>query len=45
MMEEAEAPKHVEALADAAEEAYDAGMDTDKILEFIEQHLRGKMGD
>ena len=45
MMEEAEAPKHIEALADAAEEAYDAGMDTDKILEFIEQHLRGKMGD
>ena len=45
MMEEAEAPNHVEALADAAEEAYDAGMDTDKILEFIEQHLRGKMGD
>ena len=45
MMEEAEAPKPVEALADAAEEAYDAGMDTDKILEFIEQHLRGKMGD
>ena len=45
MMEEAEAPKHVEALADAAEEAYDAGMDIDKILEFIEQHLRGKMGD
>ena len=45
MMEEAEAPKHVEALADAAEEAYDAGMDTDKILEFIEQHLRGKMVD
>ena len=45
MMEEAEAPKHIEALADAAEEAYDAGMDIDKILEFIEQHLRGKMGD
>ena len=44
-MEEAESPKHVEALADAAEEAYDAGMDIDKILEFIEQHLRGKMGD
>ena len=45
MMEEAEAPKHVEALADAAEQAYDAGMDVDEITEFIEQHLKGKMGD
>ena len=45
-MFEADAPVHVEALVDAAEEiAYDAGMSTDEILEFIEQHLGLKMGD
>ena len=44
-MFEAEGPVHIEALADAAEVAYDAGMSTDEILEFIEQHLGLKMGD
>ena len=44
-MFEADAPVHVEALVDAAEAAYDAGMSTDEILEFIEQHLGLKMGD
>ena len=44
-MFEADAPIHVEALVDAAEAAYDAGMSTDEILEFIEQHLGLKMGD
>ena len=44
-MFEGEAPIHVEALVDAAEAAYDAGMSTDEILEFIEQHLGLKMGD
>lgn len=43
-MFEADAPVHVEALVDAAEAAYDAGMSTDEILEFIEQHLGLKMG-
>ena len=43
-MFEGEAPIHVEALVDAAEAAYDAGMSTDEILEFIEQHLGLKMG-
>ena len=37
--------KYIEDLADAAEEAYDAGMDTDEILKFIEQHLGLKFGD
>ena len=36
---------YMEELADAAEQAYDAGMDVDEITEFIEQHLRLKMGD
>ncbi len=45
MMEETEAPAHIEALADAAEAAYDAGMSTDEILGMIEQHLGFKMGD
>ena len=44
-MFEAEGPVHIEALVDAAEAAYDAGMSTDEILEFIEQHLGLKMGD
>ena len=38
-------PIHIEALADAAEAAYDAGMSTSEIIEFIEQHLGGKTGD
>lgn len=42
-MFEAEGPIHIEALVDAAEAAYDAGMSTDEILEFIEQHLGLKM--
>ena len=37
--------KYIEDLADAAEEAYDAGMDVDEILKFIEQHLGLKFGD
>jgi hypothetical protein len=44
MMEEAEAPSHIEKLMDAAEMAYDAGMDIDEILSMIEQHLGLKMG-
>ena len=44
-MFEAEGPIHIEALVDASEAAYDAGMSTDEILEFIEQHLGLKMGD
>jgi len=39
------APMHIEKLADAAEAAYDAGMDIDEILSMIEQHLGLKMGD
>jgi hypothetical protein len=39
------APSHIEKLADAAEAAYDAGMDIDEILGMIEQHLGLKMGD
>ena len=39
------APMHIEALATAAEAAYDAGMDIDEILSMIEQHLGLKMGD
>ena len=42
--EDMNAPVHVEALVDAAEAAYDAGMSTEEILEFIEQHLGLKMG-
>ena len=42
---EMEAPSHIEKLADAAEAAYDAGMDIDEILSMIEQHLGLKMGD
>ena len=44
-MFEAEGPVHIEALIDAAEAAYDTGMSTDEILEFIEQHLGLKMGE
>jgi len=39
------APPHIEALADAAEAAYDAGMNIDEILSMIEQHLGLKMGE
>ena len=42
---EDEAPMHIEKLMDAAEMAYDAGMDIDEILGMIEQHLGLKMGD
>jgi len=38
------APIHIEALADAAEAAYEAGMEIDEIMSFIEQHLGLKMG-
>ena len=44
-LKEGEAPMHIEKLADAAEAAYDAGMDIDEILSMIEQHLGLKMGD
>ena len=40
-----DAPMHIEKLMDAAEMAYDAGMDVDEILGMIEQHLGLKMGD
>ena len=39
------APMHIEKLVDAAEAAYNAGMDIDEILSMIEQHLGLKMGD
>ena len=39
------APIHIEALADAAEAAYEAGMSIDEIMSMIEQHLGLKMGD
>ena len=39
------APMHIEALLDAAEVAYEAGMTIDEIMSEIEQHLGGKMGD
>ena len=39
------APVHIEALADAAEAAYEAGMSIDEIMSMIEQHLGLKMGD
>ena len=42
---EMDAPMHIEKLMDAAEMAYDAGMDIDEILGMIEQHLGLKMGD
>jgi len=42
---EMDAPMHIEKLIDAAEMAYDAGMDVDEILGMIEQHLGLKMGD
>ena len=42
---EMDAPMHIEKLMDAAEMAYDAGMDVDEILGMIEQHLGLKMGD
>ena len=46
MMEEnMNAPMHIEALLDAAEVAYEAGMTIDEIMSEIEQHLGGKMGD
>ncbi len=36
---------YMEELADAAEQAYDAGMDVDEIAEFVVQHLGLKMGE
>jgi 2,4-dienoyl-CoA reductase-like NADH-dependent reductase (Old Yellow Enzyme family) len=45
MMEETEAPSHIEKLIDAAEQAYDAGMDVKEIINMIEQHLGLKMGE
>ena len=36
---------YMEELADAAEQAYDAGMDIDEIAEFVVQHLGLKMGE
>ena len=44
-MYEAEGPVHIEALVDAAEAAYDAGMSIKEKCDFIEQHLGLKMGD
>jgi len=40
-----EAPEHMEAVADAVEMAYEAGMSIEEIKEFVEQHLGLKMGD
>jgi hypothetical protein len=40
-----EAPEHMEAVADAVEMAYEAGMSTSEIIEFVEMHLGLKMGD
>jgi len=45
MEEDMNAPMHIEALLDAAEVAYEAGMTIDEIMSEIEQHLGGKMGD
>ena len=45
MEEDMDAPMHIEALADAAEAAYEAGMSIDEIMSMIEQHLGLKMGD
>ena len=42
---EYEAPPHIEKLIDAAEQAYDAGMDVKEIMDMIEQHLGLKMGE
>jgi len=42
---EDEAPSHIEKLVDAAEQAYDAGVDVKEIMDMIEQHLGLKMGD
>ena len=44
-MFEGEAPAHIEKLVDAAEMAYDAGMDVKEIMDMIEQHLGLKMGE
>ncbi len=44
-LEEDEAPAHIEKLVDAAEVAYDAGMDVKEIMDMIEQHLGLKMGE
>ena len=44
-MFEGEAPAHIEKLMDAAEQAYDAGMDVKEIMDMIEQHLGLKMGE
>ena len=44
-MFEGEAPAHIEKLVDAAEQAYDAGMDVKEIMDMIEQHLGLKMGE
>lgn len=38
-------PQYIATLADAAEEAYESGMDIKEIVRFIEQHLSLKMGD
>ena len=43
--EDMDAPVHIEALVDASEAAYDAGMSIKEICDFIEQHLGLKMGD
>ncbi len=40
-----ESPEHMEAIADAVEMAYEAGMSIEDITEFVEQHLGLKMGD
>ena len=42
---DSDAPEHMEAVADAIEMAYEAGMSTAEIVEFVEQHLGFKMGD
>jgi len=44
--EDMQAPYYMSELADAAEEAYDqGGLSIDEIVNFIQQHLRGKYGD
>ena len=42
---DSDAPEHMEAVADAVEMAYEAGMSTAEIIEFVEMHLGLKMGD
>jgi hypothetical protein len=42
---DSDAPEHMEAVADAVEMAYEAGMSTSEIIEFVEMHLGLKMGD